>query len=266
MEKTLVFIGSGNVATHLAKQVAQTSYTIKQIYSRNLNNADNLKKLLGINDIVTVDDLNLIDKEADFYIISVSDNAIESIIHSLPPDLKGIIVHTSGSTDIKIFQNQSGENKSLANYGVLYPLQTFSKQKEVNFLTIPFCIEADKLENLEKIRELALNLSPKVLELNSRQRMSLHIAAVFSCNFVNHFYVIAENILSENNLDFELIRPLIRETADKALMHSPAEVQTGPAIRKDYKIIEKHINFLQENKELSKLYIDISNAIIKGSD
>lgn len=262
--KSLVLIGSGNVATHLAKQIAQSSYTIKQIYSRNLENAKALKNYLGIQEIEVLDNLEKIQTDADFYIISVSDNAIESIVNNLPKSIKGLILHTSGSTDINIFQESSGEDK-FENYGVLYPLQTFSKQKEVNFLSIPFNIETNSADNLQKVRELALSLSPKVLELNSKQRMSLHVAAVFSCNFVNHMYVIAEKILKENHLDFELIRPLIRETADKALIQSPKEVQTGPAARKDQIIIQKHIDFLQGKTEISKLYMDISNEIMKGS-
>ncbi|HWS01630.1 MAG TPA: DUF2520 domain-containing protein, partial [Prolixibacteraceae bacterium] len=169
---------------------------------------------------------------------------------------KQLVVHTSGSISMDILSAVS------ENYGVFYPLQTLSKQKEVDFRTIPICIEANSAENLEKLTILANILSDQVYPVDSVRRRQLHLAAVFVCNFVNHFYAIGEKLLQEQQIDFNLLRPLILETAQKAMQFSPPDVQTGPAARGNRQIQEQHLKLLEHHPDWQQLYQLISNNII----
>jgi len=247
----IVLLGSGNVATHLAKALKAKGEDVVQVYSPNLVNA----KLLA--DSITaeaINDLNAVKTDADLHIISVKDDAIESIAAGLKA-VSGLVVHTSGTTDIKVLSNQ------VKHAGVFYPLQTFSKTKEVSFDRIPLCIEATDAAQLDILHKLASKLSQLVYELGGDKRKVLHLAAVFACNFPNHLYALANRVLQQNDLDFEIIRPLIAETADKVMTNLPENVQTGPAVRADETTINKHLSMLNDMPGLQEIYQTLSNSI-----
>ena len=247
----LVIIGSGNVATHLSQALFNINCNIIQVYSRNIDSAKLLAK--EINSEFT-DDIKLLNKNADIYIVSVSDNAIENIVEQADFKLNNI-VHTAGSVDKDIFKNYS------LNYGVFYPFQTFSKNKTVDFNEIPICIEANN-ENFEsKLINLAKKISRNVFKMNSEQRKYLHIAGVFANNFVNHMYYIASDVLKQKNIDSKIINPLVKETANKLEKLTAFNAQTGPALRKDTEIIKKHLDLLSSKPEFMEIYKLISEDI-----
>lgn len=238
----VVIIGSGNVAQHLIK-VMQTAANVNlvQVFARNKN---------SVNHLVTKDkvtsDYNEI-KEADVYIISVSDNAIAEVSNNIPFTNR-LMVHTSGTSELSVLDSKNRK-------GVFYPLQTFSKDKEVEFSSIPICLEAENDEDFKTLENLAQHISQKIFAISSEQRKSLHVAAVFVCNFVNHMYTIGHQICEDNKVPFEVLQPLIIETANKITTLKPEAAQTGPALRNDTKTINKHLEFLQETnyQELYKL-------------
>ncbi|WP_445711248.1 Rossmann-like and DUF2520 domain-containing protein [Flavobacterium sp.] len=238
----VVIIGSGNVAQHLLKVMLNTDeVTIVQVFARS---KESISHLIVENQITsTYNDI----KEADVYIISVSDNAIAEVASNLPFKNR-LVVHTSGTSELSVLDNKNRK-------GVFYPLQTFSKSKAINFSTIPICLETENESDYAILETLANLISKKAYAISSKQRKSLHVAAVFVCNFVNHLYQIGNEICNENKVPFEILQPLIIETANKITQLSPKEAQTGPALRNDTKTIEKHMDFLQESnyKELYKL-------------
>ncbi len=249
----VVVIGAGNVASHLAKALLKADIEITQIWSNTYQNAVSLAKLVNAKPIKQ---LNEIDKNVDFYIISVKDDAIPDIAKKLV-NLKGTIVHTSGAVNLNVFGGLS------TDYGVFYPLQTFSKSKAVSFKNIPICVEANNQNTLGNLKLLANKLSDNVREVDSEKRKILHLAAVFACNFTNHLYALAEEILATNQLDFELLRPLIAETANKVQQALPLQVQTGPAIRNDEDTLKKHEELLLKQPHLLNIYKTLSDSIKK---
>jgi predicted short-subunit dehydrogenase-like oxidoreductase (DUF2520 family) len=156
--------------------------------------------------------------------------------------------------------------KQYPRHGIFYPLQTFSKQKKVDFEEIPICLEANKYEVLQQLERLAGSLSRKVYFLDSKQRKAIHLAAVFACNFTNLMYRIAEDLVTESDLNFDILRPLIKETAAKVQEHSPREVQTGPAARNDRKIIEEHLKALENHPEYKEIYQLLTTEIVNKRD
>ncbi|MBO9673827.1 MAG: DUF2520 domain-containing protein [Sphingobacteriaceae bacterium] len=247
----IVLLGSGNVASHLAKALKAKGENVVQVYSPNFVHAKFLADGIAAE---AVSDLNAVKTDADLYIISVKDDAIGSVAEALK-GVSGLVVHTSGTTDIKVLSDQ------VKQAGVFYPLQTFSKSKEVDFASIPLCIEATDATQLEVLHQLASKLSKQVYELNGEKRKVLHLAAVFACNFPNHLYALANRVLQQNDLDFEIIRPLIAETADKVMVNLPENVQTGPAVRADETTINKHLSMLKDMPELQEIYQILSNSI-----
>ena len=248
----IVLLGSGNVATHLGRAFKMAGQNIVQVWSRNTNNAIELADSLAA---VAVADISDISRLADLYIIAVKDEAIRNVAFELNIHDK-LIVHTSGSTGLDALDGIS------SRIGVFYPLQTFSKSKSVVFRQIPIAIEGNTVEVASVIRSIADRLSEKVIELNSGQRMALHIAAVFACNFTNHLYAISQELLMEQNLDFDLLRPLIAETVKKIQLNDPVSVQTGPAIREDNETINVHLELLQKKPNLRELYKSLSQSIV----
>lgn len=251
--KKVVLIGSGNVATHLGKAFIDSGIKVLQVWSRSYENASFLAKELKCN--ASADIKNII-PDADAYIFSVKDDVLEEVVRMFPYKDK-FLIHTAGSISIDLLKDYSSK------YGVFYPLQTFSKQKEVDFTSVPILIEASSPTLLNKLSGLATSISEHVLPASSEQRKYLHISAVFSCNFTNYMYSLAESLLEENGLSFDLVRPLIKETAEKALLHSPKDVQTGPAVRKDMKIVNSHLDLLDSQPDVKALYAVLSERIIK---
>lgn len=247
----IALLGSGNVATHLAKALKAIGEEVIQVYSPNFEHA---KLLADELEAVAVNHLDEVSSTADLYIISVKDDAIESVAVGLK-NVDGLVVHTSGTTDLKILSS------NVKNAGVFYPLQTFSKSKAVSFKNIPICLEANSDDNLNLLKTLANKLSHQVYELDGEKRKILHLAAVFACNFTNHLYTLANQLLEKNNLDFEIIRPLITETADKVMVNLPENVQTGPAIRMDKNTMNQHLSMLADLPELQEIYQTLSKSI-----
>ena len=249
---TIVFLGFGNVNFHLINTLYKHNKdSVIQVYNRS---EINLNKELD--NIPFTTDLSKI-KEADLYIIGIPDDAIAAFSETLPLKNK-LVVHTSGSVSMEALSKRNRK-------GVFYPLQTFSKNREVNFNTIPICIEAKEEADLELLTNLGKSLSEKVVEIDSDERSKLHLAAVFVNNFVNHLYAIGDDILGNNELSFDLLHPLIEETASKVKTLSPSEVQTGPARRGDQKTIEKHLHLLKEGPE-SELYQQLTESLMKKFD
>jgi predicted short-subunit dehydrogenase-like oxidoreductase (DUF2520 family) len=250
--KNIVLIGAGNVACNLGITLHKEGYSISQVYSQTKKSATELAKKVKAEAIT---DLKKLDQNASIYIIAVADDAIEKIAKKL--NLKDkIVVHTSGSVSINVLKGSS------KNFGVFYPLQTFSKNRIVDFRQIPVCIEANNKATSTTLNYFAKSISGNVKNINSAQRKTIHLAAVFACNFSNHLYLIAEKILLENNLSLDLLKPLIEETAAKIKNNSPAKMQTGPAVRGDKKTMKAHLKLLSEKKEYEKIYTLLSKSII----
>ncbi len=247
----IVLIGTGNVATHLGLALRTKNAEIIQVFGRTEENAARLGALLGS---PWTTSKKLLADDADLYILAVSDDAIPDVASNLSIRDQ-LIVHTAGSVPMEILASVS------KNYGVFYPLQTLSRQKEVDFSQIPVCIEANSSGNLEILEALARTISGQVVRADSFQRRHLHLVAVFVCNFVNHFYSIGEELLMEQQLDFDLLKPLIMETAGKAMQFSPSAVQTGPAVRGSKTVMESHLEMLKLHPEWQRLYELISADI-----
>ena len=237
----VVILGGGNVAFHLTAQLLKNkAVKVVQVYNRNLDKIKYLDAETCITNKLT--DL----KEADIFIIAVSDRAIASLSSKLA-STNNFVVHTSGSVPLEGLQGT-------ARRGVFYLLQTFSKNKEIDFSNIPICIEAEQKKDLLLLDELARSMSNNYYHINSEQRKNLHVAAVFVNNFVNHLYHIGANICDKNNIPFEILHPLIQETAAKITSLKPIDAQTGPAKRKDTEIIKKQVTILPEiEQEIYKL-------------
>jgi len=241
-------IGSGNLAQHLIVAFSKTTdIELVQVFARkeealaHLINPD--KIYTNFNDIIA----------ADLFIIAITDDAINDVSAAIPFSNE-LVVHTSGSVSIAAIDNKNRQ-------GVFYPLQTFSKSKEVNFKTIPICIETKNEKDFQILEKVAKSISNTVYKINSEQRKALHIAAVFVCNFVNHLYQIGNDICIENDLPFDILKPLIQETANKILTLSPNQAQTGPAKRKDIQTINAHLNFLSDDNQ-KEIYKMLTKSII----
>lgn len=248
----IVILGSGNIATHLGRAFKLAGQDISQVWSRDITHASSLADTLAAEPINNMFDL---DRSADLFIIAVKDEAIREIALELKLSDQ-LLVHTSGSTGLSALEGASSK------IGVFYPLQTFSKIKSVDFRQIPIIIEANSPEVLSSIRAIADRLSEKVIELNSEQRKTLHVAAVFACNFTNHLFGLAQELLEEQGLDYDLLKPLIAETLSKIEMNDPVSVQTGPAIREDQATIQAHLELLKHKPDLSELYTKLSQSIV----
>lgn len=250
----IVVIGAGNVANHYAKALYSLGHTISQIYNRTTANAIALADAVYAQSIDNLDELDL---HADLYLIAISDNFISNIVEQLSSKIQGIVIHTSGATDIQIL------NK-FKKFAVIYPPQSLNKQIHIDLSQIPFAIEGSDKHVEESVLSLALTISAKSFLCNSRQRLALHVSSVFANNFTNVLFGIANSILDREKLDFDLIKPIILETAKKVQNHSPKSVQTGPAIRNDFKTINSHLQFLSYSDELNKIYQVLSDFIIKS--
>jgi len=248
MIETVSFVGAGKVAGALAFALQQRGIAIVQVCSPSAS-SQVLAQKLGAEAVSEPKNL----APVDLVIVAVQDAAIPDVVASIPN--KQAWAHTSGSVGL---EELSGNQK-----GVFYPLQTFSAGRPVNFERIYFCLEANSSELLEDLDQLASQLTSKRMVIDAEKRKALHLAAVFACNFSNQLYQIAETLLEKENLPFELLSPLITETALKAGVLSPSKSQTGPAQREDYKIIENHINSLKDQPELQEIYKLFTQRIIR---
>lgn len=248
MQTNLSIIGAGNVSHSLLPALINAGFKIEYIFSKSGKSAKQLSSIYGLKH---TSDLRKI--RTSVIILTISDSAIEEVLKEIEPDPQRIILHTSGSTSIDLITRYHN------NAGVLYPLQTFTKSKTLDFKEIPICIEASGNKNMEFIEYLADKISNRVVKLNSDQRLALHTAAVFACNFTNLMYTLGDEILQKANINFNILHPLIMETASKAVNYKPNTIQTGPAVRNDLVTISKHIDIL--DKEKGELYKTLSGVI-----
>ncbi len=249
----IAIIGAGNVATHLAQAFACANDVV-QIYSRNLDNATCLaSKIQGCE---AINDLSQLSSNVDIYIVSVKDDAIIDIVYGMPETCRnGLWVHTSGSVSMDVFRNIA------ENYGVLYPLQTFSRDVPVNVGEVPFFIEGNNAVSFGRIKDVALSVSSIVRCADSDSRKLIHASAVFACNFVNHMWSIADEVLKDGDFSFDLLLPLLKETLAKVSKVSPYDAQTGPARRGDIDTMSRHMALLDEDKK--EIYKLLSRSIMK---
>ncbi|MBA4318352.1 MAG: DUF2520 domain-containing protein [Flavobacterium sp.] len=243
----VVLIGSGNVAQHLIKAFAKSAtIDVVQVFSRQ---KEALIPLLDSNKIT--DNFNDL-AQADLYLIAVSDDAIAKVSSQLPFENR-LVVHTSGSVSLDALDKKNRK-------GSFYPLQTFSKKAEVDFSQIPIFLESENDSDFELLEKVAQSISNKIYKINSEQRKALHVSAVFVNNFVNHLYQIGNEICIENKVPFEVLKPLILETANKVMTLSPKEAQTGPAIRNDMQTIASHLDFLLDENQ-KNIYKTLTQSI-----
>lgn len=247
----IVIIGAGNVASYMAVSLHRAGHCIDMIYSRTLSNARRLAEKVSAR---WTSDFDKIDQDADVMIFALTDQAIIERVENMNFS-KSLLVHTAGSLPMSIFSGHSEQ------YGVLYPLQTISKHRLAVLSDIPFCIEANHESALATLRSLARSIGYDVYNVSSEKRVYLHLAAVFACNFSNHMYTLAERVAETAGLPFELFKPLIRETAEKAIDTGPLNSQTGPAVRNDMVVINKHLELLSFSPELRSIYHHLTSSI-----
>ena len=236
----IVFIGSGNLATHFSLALKAAGENIIQVFSRTEEHAKELAEKLDCDYTADVDG---IEKSADIYIFSVKDDAISEIAAAVCKNASNaVFIHTAGSVPMDVFKEYA------QHYGVLYPMQTFSKARRVDFRPIPCFIEGSDEQTLDLIRHLAESISDQVVLANSEKRRKLHLAAVLACNLTNHCYRLAERVLQEEQIDFRLYLPLIDETAKKVSEMSPRDAQTGPMVRYDVNVMNRQLELLSDER------------------
>lgn len=251
MKYKIGFIGSGNVAWHLAHAVDLVGHTVVQVISRTEENAFNLAKRFGAH---YSNNLASVDLTVDLLLLCVSDDEIENVVAQLPRN-KCIVAHTCGSRSLEDVADCS------PNHGVFYPLQTFSKNRDVDMLSVPFLLEASNNQSYKVLEDIADSISNNVRRASSKERLQYHLAAVFANNFANHMFDKAAQFLADHKLDFDVLRPIILETAQKVQQLSPADAQTGPAKRGDEDTLAKHQDLLLENKDILELYNLLSDSL-----
>ena len=250
----IVFIGAGNLAFHLSQALRKAGYEIVQVYSRTEKSAKALAELIQA---THTSDIESVHSDAELYVISVSDDAIARIA-SLLPATSGLVVHTAGSVPMDVFAPK------FDNHGVFYPLQTFSKARPVSFAELPVFIESNTPENLQILRSVASALSRRVYEAHCEERLKVHLAAVFGCNFANHLFHLSSELCRRAGFEFSVLSPLLLETVNKALAsESPKSAQTGPAVRNDAEVMGKHLSRLEPYPEMREIYALLSKNILK---
>lgn len=269
----IVLIGAGNLATHLGKALHAAGHDMLQVFSRTMQSAETLASLL---DAEPLTDIAQVRDDADVYIFSVKDSALVQLVAQLcrheadglgedgavnalrkakKGELERVFLHTAGSMPMSVFKGMA------QHYGVLYPMQTFSKQREVDFSIIPCFVEANDEFAQKQIEGMAREISGRVYQLSSEDRKYLHLSAVFACNFANHCYAISQELLEEHGIPFDVMLPLINETAAKVHEMKPKDAQTGPAVRYDENVIGKQSKLLENHPHFKKVYDSMSKSI-----
>ena len=249
-------IGSGNIAWHLAAALDNTDYAVREVFSRNPRNANALVERLYAAKAKT--DLDFSDSESRIFIIAVTDDAVPDVARQIILPEDAILVHTSGSRPMNVLE------EATSTVGVFYPLQTFSRNKKVDFTEVPIFIESGDSRTENTLLDMAKTLSRKVFTISSPDRQALHVAAVFASNFTNHMLAVAKAILSKRDLDYDWLKPLITETINKSLALGPRPAQTGPAKRGDLEILDAHMEFLKDEDEaVAEIYRVVSQHIVE---
>lgn len=257
-ETSIVLVGAGHLATNLGKALYRKGFRIAQVYSRTELSAKSLAEVIEAS---YTTHLSALLPDADLYIVSLKDDAFIQLLPTIVAGRgQGLWIHTAGSISMDVWTNYA------TRYGVLYPMQTFSKMHEVDFRQIPVFIEASNEKDTTFLKNIASALSDKVYSATSNQRKSLHLAAVFACNFSNHMYALSAEILQKYDLPFDVMLPLIDETASKVHSLSPRSAQTGPAMRYDTQVMEKHLEMLSEFPDIQAIYRQLSASIHRLSE
>ncbi len=255
MNRLVSFAGSGNVAWHLAPALDNVGYAVREVYSRNEKHAAGLVKRLYEAEVKT--SLDFSSSASHIFFLTVSDDAIEEVVREIILPDNAIVVHTSGSQPLSRLGYAA-----TPNIGVFYPVQIFSKNRKADFSEIPICIEAEDKTVERELKEMAKAISKHVHVMDARRRKALHVASVFASSFTNHMLGISKEIMRQNKLDFEWLRPLIAESLNKSLTVGPEHTQTGPAYLGDFELLDNHMEFLQNNPDLAQVYRVISQHII----
>ena len=253
----IILIGAGNLATNLGKALLDAGHDILQVYSRTQDSANALATIVGGAPVV---DMEGVRNDADLYILSVKDSVLADLIPKLCSGKETkVFLHTAGSVPMDVFKGMA------LHYGVFYPMQTFSKERPVDFDRIPCFIEANDEYSRQVLSDLAHQLSHSVYELSSEDRKYLHLSAVFACNFVNNCYAMSCELLKKHHIPFDVMLPLIDETARKVHVLSPMDAQTGPAVRYDENIIRSQAALLRDNPLVKDIYERMSMNIHRMS-
>lgn len=249
------FIGSGNLAWHLAPALDNTDFPVREVYSRNPSHAAALVERLYQAEVKA--SLDFSTSSSRIFIIAISDDALEDVVQEIILPEDSVLIHTAGSQPLMVLGYAATQN-----LGVFYPLQTFSKDKTVEFTDVPVFIEGANPATEKMLRAMGSALSSTVIPIDSYERKALHVAAIFASNFTNHMLLVAQDIMKENSLIYDWLKPLIAEMINKSLSIGPENAQTGPARRGDLEILDKHLEFLQDNPPAAELYKVISQSII----
>ena len=249
----VVLIGAGGLATNLGQALHEAGHELMAVYSRTMQSARLLADKLGCK---ATNDLGTLPLEADVFIVSVKDAVLDTVISQLAKGREGqLMVHTAGSMPMALFEGKT------RHYGVLYPMQSFSKERQVDFNDVSIFLETSDEQSLATLKVLANSISPKVYELSSEERKYLHLSAVFACNFVNHCYALSAEILERLGLPFSVMLPLTDETARKVHQLQPKDAQTGPAVRYDQNVISMQNQLLADQPEMQQIYELMTKSI-----
>ncbi len=255
MKFKISILGTGNLAWHLAPALEEAGHTVTEIFGRDIKKAEKITQRVYVAE--AKDDLDFSESEAQIFILAVSDNAISALADEIILPEDSILVHTSGSVALDILGYSSA-----AYTGIFYPLQTFTKSRVIDFDEVPFLLESEDQTTLQTLKKLAKSLSPLQFVVKSKDRLALHVAAVFAGNFTNHMIRLAEEIMHRQGLDFEMLKPLIIEAISKSLEIGAQQAQTGPALRGDLSTLDLHHNFLNYNEQVAEIYRLISQDIM----
>jgi predicted short-subunit dehydrogenase-like oxidoreductase (DUF2520 family) len=254
MNLKIAIVGAGNVASFFAKKFAAAGFTIVSIHSKNLAHAESLASEVQA---IASNTLSNMGSDFDYLLFAVSDDALKACVAEVPASNNFCWLHTSGAMSKEIFAEKTNR------YGVFYPLQTFTKSVTLSQSIFPVLIESSSEEVQQSLEKLAAQIQLPFQYADSEQRKNIHLAAVFACNFTNHLYQIASEILTEQHLPFELLLPLIQETVAKLNHLSPAAAQTGPAIRNDQAVISAHMALIKTHPQWAQIYQLLSAEIQK---
>ena len=233
----IVVIGTGRLASNLVPALQKVGHEVRVVNSRTLEGLPN---------------------EADAFVIAVKDDALESVARRVVQGREEqVFFHTAGSMPLSVFEGIA------RHYGVFYPMQSFSKERQVDFADVPIFLEGCDDKAIQTAHAIAESISRKVYELTTAERRYLHLAAVFACNFANHCYALSAKVLEQHGLPFDVMLPLIDETARKVHTMHPVPAQTGPAIRWDENVMSAQKALLDNEPEMQKIYELMSNSIHK---
>ncbi|WP_375584047.1 Rossmann-like and DUF2520 domain-containing protein [Cyclobacterium xiamenense] len=255
MKYKIAMIGTGNVAYHLSAALENAGHILTEVYGRNLGAAEQLaSRLYGTE---ACDSLDFTESDASLYILAVSDTAVASIAEAVLLPEGSTLLHTSGTLPLDILGYSSADHT-----GILYPLQSLSKGREIDFEEVPFLLEGDGTKTLKMLKDVCKSLSSPYYEVASAKRRSIHVAAVFASNFTNHMLLLAESLIKNQGLSFDMLKPLVVEQINKSLQMGAKAAQTGPAVRGDFDTLENHLQYLSPNEKVAEIYQLISQNII----